>query len=101
MILNTEDNTRVQHNSCVHPKFIKYHLSAVVHPDCVEMEDCVHYMGCGPHKNSCVWRSGVIPCASCKIWTGYAMKDWELDNMVTMMEIMLYGSKDFTLEFKG
>lgn len=54
---------------------------------------CFNYIGCGPGKYSCLYQSSVIPCRGCLFWSGYGMKDWEIENIRTMLSIMICSIK--------
>jgi hypothetical protein len=70
----------------------------VGHGACKNIESpCHNFLACGPN-NSCLFQRRryyhdistipAIPCEYCAFWTGDLMKDWEIENMRTLLEIM-------------
>ncbi len=79
----------------VHPRLEKYQAVAPYGCDVAyNIPDgqctCDKYISCGPYTSSCLYMGGsAIPCRGCLFWSGYACKDWELNNIITMLEVMI------------
>ena len=77
----------------IHPRLKPFHKTG--NCKCKHVNyPCNNFCSCGPN-NSCLKpqvKFGRIhprtPCEYCNFWEGYGMKDWEIENMRTLLEIM-------------
>lgn len=91
----------------IHPLLEKYHGLATCDSLCLHIETCCilskqacdNRIGCGPLRDSCLMRNLgkgsndiYIPCPACGFWTGCGMKEWDIRNAATMLEIMTISS---------
>ena len=73
----------------MHPKLKKYYVPG--NKKC-DLKECGNWVSCGPNCN-CVYHRCIpidmiptTPCELCGFWSGEGMKDWEIENLVVMLE---------------
>jgi len=71
----------------IHPKLEKFHVKG--NSQCKKQKGlCDNFWGCGKETCLKVKKQAKVPCEWCVVWTGEGFKDWEIENMVTMFEVM-------------